>query len=313
MIFTPLSTRLLPGTGYGIKQQDINSEGCLGTVLLLHNELENARSLNDKEIEALAKKINGIVCHFLKKIDNEFLRQNVGEETLYLSYLMAKTVKPASDANKKIWQNLTSKVQKFFNELTPFVLPPLDTNSQTMFLCSSSRIKNVGENPIYFGDYSLFKARYKQEAGGFLFFQLPDCPEVILCGTSQSTSRTAYYKNYVSEMPKEIQQVFDVDGVNEQISISRFKNISNILLPQQVHQKVVLKMEYLNMLLDVLGVPIDRSIAVAKRGEWVITADKPIKSLYQADFSSDKNSAGLEQTAFVEGIRKYLELEMRYG
>ena len=123
-------------------------------------------------------------------------------------------------------------------QLTPFVLPPLDTNSQTMFLCSSSRIKNVGENPIYFGDYSLFKARYKQEAGGFLFFQLPDCPEVILCGTSQSTSRTAYYKNYVSEMPKEIQQVFDVDGVNEQISISRFKNISNIPVIHRLQKRL---------------------------------------------------------------------------
>jgi hypothetical protein len=306
MIFTNSSIPI--SQNIEIEYHEINSEKYKDSILSLQRELEKAASLNSKEIEILGKKVNIFVKYFRDALNEELLNKEIGEEALYISYLMAKTVKPATTMNKKLWQHLSLEAQKFFNELTPYILPPLDNNNLKLFLCSTSTIENMEETlPICFGDQSLFKARYDQTGNGFLFFQLPDFPEIVLCGTSQSPE-TEHFKEYISKMPNEIQQVFDVEGVNQLISNAGSPNIKNVIFPQYLHQKCLLKMEYLNTLLDVLGVPIDRSIAMAKRGEWVITENQPIKSLYEIRFSSL-----LEKTACAKGIRKYIELEMKYG
>lgn len=287
----------------------IETEKHVTTIHSLQKELESAQLTSRHNVEDLAEKVNQTVGGFINKIDNKFLWEENSEETLYTSYLIANTMKPANAVNKKIWQNLAQEVQKFFHELTPFILPPLGHKGLNLFYCNCKRIENKNIQPIYFGDERMFQARYDQEGNGFLFFQVPNFPEVILCGTSQSKQETHHFEEYVAEMPKEIQQVFDVEGIDQQISsISSRSNIKDVIIPQYLHQKTILKIEYLNMLLDVLDVPIDRSIGMAKRGEWVITTNKPIKTLYHAQFSSDER-----KVLVIEGIRKHLELEMEYG
>ena len=285
----------------------------INSIVSVQKELEIAtkHSCTYNKVADLAKNINKTVRCLLNNINTNFLMDKIGEETLYTSYLIANKMKPATGLNKELWAKLAKEVQKFFHDLTPLFLPPTQTKALNLIYCISP-IENQDEHeglPVLFGDDFLFQAQFNLSLNGFLFFQVPEFPDVMLCGTARTTLDAKFYERYVTEMPKEIQQVFDVKGVDEQIvSISKNEAVSSVIKDQYIHQKKLLKTEYYNMLLDTLGVPVDRPIDIAKRGEWVVTENKPIKSLHNARFSSES-----DKDIVVKGIRQFLELELEYG
>ncbi|NGX42313.1 MAG: hypothetical protein K940chlam7_00591 [Chlamydiae bacterium] len=304
-------TQLLANKNVAYPQTHTLKKSLNKTTVLLQDirHLEES-GYNDDDILQLAKKINGVAGNLIME-SLEVLKSPEGQETLFATSQLASALKSLKPLRRQTWQKLSQDVQELFDAITPYTSPPTRNEDKRLTCCSATDLPR-GSFYLSFADASLFRAQYysKKNVAGEIHFTLPDHRGVVLCGTGKFPHIDQIEKYALQEHSK-IQDIFDVESLNSQITkFKKYPDISRETTPQWQHQSALLQAEYLNRILQSLGVPVDRPLSIAEKGEWSIFPSGGIytvfsQTLIETDQEKLKRMAG--------AIRTFFDLEKMYG
>jgi hypothetical protein len=284
----------------------ISGVSLVESLIALNENLSDSTS-----VVVIANKINQHVNPLVKLIEMDSPNSILSEEVLVETYQMATSLKQFNPSGHLVWEKLCPQVKDLFHLLLPYNSPPTLSNSLPI---EFGPMKKIPQETFHlrFSDKRIFEVNAIESGMGIERFTFPGRPQTVLTAISRAPSEVFnMMENYLKELPPALGEVFDIASLEAEINeYEGCPNLQNEILAKINHQKFVLKSVYMQMMLESLGVPVDRPIEVSSTGEWTITSHSSVRSL-TSDSLSKRSSEEINQIG--RGIRLFFELERKYG